>query len=734
MKWIRRYNALAIATVATAVLSFCMADGALALAGFSMIVMIVAFVMRHRKPLPALPKIAVNVLVLAAILNAGFRGLSAQPGSAVISHLGEFLVLVQLIKLFDRRAHRDETQLLTLSVFIAIAAILTSNSFVVGVLLLVYSPLIIGCSMLAQMRQEEADGPIGAPRSAAGGATDAGLRRGDRQFAMVAGVLTVSITVMAVVLFVLTPRGIGDGGLGSWGQVRQTTIGFTDTVKVGQSGLLNESTTPVLDLLVTDQHGRNMGAPGRMFYLRGAVQSTYNQKGRVWEADKTTGESMLITSPGVVHSLSNDERSNTSIVQKITIRNLNRAGGHLFTIWRPTDISFESGPLIEQRRGSHVLRYREAGQPRFSYTVVSDPAHRSEDDTPADFSTPSVPPDIAVIARSVLESRRIDPDEPTEDPADRARLLASTFRDYLRDGFDYTLDLPAPPGGKDPIVWFLRESRRGHCEYFASALATMLQSMGVPARLVTGYVAGEFNTLTNEYLVRESNAHAWVEVYVGDGRWATYDATPVGVVERLHQPTWSLASQLRQWYDLLEFNWSASVVGFDRFKQEGIFGGMIDTSGIAKDAFRRLNELGEWLTSALRLDRERLRVPPIVLSIASLTLICALAAFLLWSMARRRLALGRVRREPVPPELRFIVEAERLLAKAGEVRPDHRTPLTHAGVVARLDDEASARYADLVRLFYKARFGHATLTAVERREAQETVDRLRERVSAVRHR
>lgn len=728
MKWVRRYNSLAIGAVATSVLSFCMADGAFGLAALSVVVMSAAFVFRNRRPPPTLPKTAVNVLVLLAIINAALRGMSAQPGSAVISHLGEFLVFVQLIKLFDRRSHRDETQLLTLSVFIAIAAILTSNSFVVGVLLLVYSPLIIACSMLAQIRQG-ADGPagsVGRPEQRDG---QGNPRRGDRQFASVAAASTVGITVLAIAVFVLTPRGVGSGRMGNWGQIRQATIGFTDTVKLGQSGLLSESSTPVLDLLVTDQSGVNLGAPGRMFYLRGAVQSRYNTGGRIWQADQGAGDEVVMDQPGTPVRLT-DQRvpPGSTLHQKVTIRNLSRAGGHLFSAWRPVSISFDGGLTIEHRAGSNVLKYRDVTQPRFSYTVVSDPSHASFMDAPPDDLPRSVPDSVRLQAAEVLASRGIEPRIDGETSTERARRLAAAFRDYLRDNFDYTTDLPAPPGRRDPIEWFLTESRRGHCEYFASALATMLQSQDVPARLVTGYVAGEFNTLTGEYLVRESNAHAWVEVYLGDGRWAPYDATPVSVVERLHQPTWSLTSQLRQWYDMLEFNWSSSVVGFDGLKQRSLLDGLAESTGIKLDVLAWLNGVGEWLIRTLRLDRERIRIPPMVLSVSSLAVIVGLAIFLAWSVWHRRAGRSRVRRAPLPPDLRFLSDAERALNRAGVGRPDHRTPLEHVRVVSSFDVEASTAFGELVRLFYRARFGETSLSPSDRAAAAQTLARLRARL------
>jgi hypothetical protein len=106
---------------------------------------------------------------------------------------------------------------------------------------------------------------------------------------------------------------------------------------------------------------------------------------------------------------------------------------------------------------------------------------------------------------------------------DRARLRA--IEAHLLDEYSYSLDFERSPYG-DPTSEFLFTSRRGHCEYFASAHALLARSLGIPARVVVGYRAIERNPLTGHGIVRERDAHAWVEAWVG--RWETFDPTPAG--------------------------------------------------------------------------------------------------------------------------------------------------------------------------------------------------------------
>ena len=104
------------------------------------------------------------------------------------------------------------------------------------------------------------------------------------------------------------------------------------------------------------------------------------------------------------------------------------------------------------------------------------------------------------------------------------RVMALTS--YLQHNFRYTLDLPRVPTGVDPVDWFLFDVKTGYCEQFATALALMLRSLDIPARLVTGYATGDYDAVLNQAVVRERDAHAWVEVWFPNHGWVPVDPTP----------------------------------------------------------------------------------------------------------------------------------------------------------------------------------------------------------------
>jgi transglutaminase-like putative cysteine protease len=99
------------------------------------------------------------------------------------------------------------------------------------------------------------------------------------------------------------------------------------------------------------------------------------------------------------------------------------------------------------------------------------------------------------------------------------------IRDYLRNNIEYNDQIQAAPEGMDPVHYTLFVLREGYCNYYASAMSVMLRSIGVPARIASGYAQGEFHEETLSYRVRASNAHTWVEVFFPNYGWIQFEPT-----------------------------------------------------------------------------------------------------------------------------------------------------------------------------------------------------------------
>jgi transglutaminase-like putative cysteine protease len=154
-------------------------------------------------------------------------------------------------------------------------------------------------------------------------------------------------------------------------------------------------------------------------------------------------------------------------------------------------------------------------------------------------------------------------------PAEKARRVES----YLMENFSYTLNF-AGRSADNPIENFLFRYKSGQCEYFASSMVLMLRSQGIPARLVTGFLGGDYNPFEGYYVVRGNNAHAWVEAYLSGEGWRIFDPTPAA--GRPASEAEGRFLLLQQAWDFVLFRWDRYVLTFGLGDQIQIFGGLRD--------------------------------------------------------------------------------------------------------------------------------------------------------------
>jgi len=148
---------------------------------------------------------------------------------------------------------------------------------------------------------------------------------------------------------------------------------------------------------------------------------------------------------------------------------------------------------------------------------------------------------------------------------------------FLKENYDYTLSSGVRIHDADPVAWFLLDGREGHCEFFAGAMVVMLRHLEVPARLVAGYRGGDISPDGDAVVVREANAHAWVEVWLGAERgWVAYDPTPpVGVpgfggVSGIDRARWA--------WQQLELLWDRRLLTFGLGEQIDLVDGILEAA------------------------------------------------------------------------------------------------------------------------------------------------------------
>ncbi|WP_049620851.1 transglutaminase TgpA family protein [Frateuria defendens] len=210
------------------------------------------------------------------------------------------------------------------------------------------------------------------------------------------------------------------------------------------------------------------------------------------------------------------------------------------------------------------------------YTVHSALSYRLQPDLPAPARQRdlALPPGFNPRARALAAQWR---QRYGQDDAAVARAALALFHD---GGFSYTL-APAPLG-RDAVDDFLFGTREGFCEHYASAFTVLMRAAGIPARVVTGYQGGYWNGMSNYLLVRQSDAHAWSEIWLSGRGWVRMDPTAAVRPERVNlganaaagaQAGWAHAGwleELRNRWDVVNRWWNQGVIGFDVLRQRGL--------------------------------------------------------------------------------------------------------------------------------------------------------------------
>ncbi len=512
------------------------------------------------------PRMMINSILLLVIVIAGIEMLRIGVG---VSAFTVFVTLLMIVKMLDLRTPRDDGQIIVLCVAIMVAAVLTSNSMMTGVFMLVAMALILRVVVLYQIHAVLVCAQAPAQPITKKARVDI------RSMSLATGFLCA---IIGSVVFVVLPRNIGTQAFGQWGQ-GESVSGFADTVELGRPGFISMSSTPVLDLTITNRDGLNIGREDmRPVYLRGAVLSEYDA-GR-W--NRSAMRNPLATRTRLIPpntSLRPRGRVDTTEWDQqftISIRSSNNGPSYLFAPWKTVEFRVGSEPMrigLDFERGIFL---KDGIGGKLDYAVRSmNTAFDTIDFEAFDHRSPitqtPIEPEIAQLARDILVDAEIEPD-PALRPIRDDQAALRVIERYLRSQYTYTLDAQPVPPGEDATKWFLFERRTGHCEYYASALALMSRSIGVPARVLTGYIVSDYNAMTGQYVVRESNAHAWIEAEIAPGHWRTFDGTPPAVFHSIHEPDPSLWRSVVKAYESIEFLWVRSIVGYDSTARQNIMG------------------------------------------------------------------------------------------------------------------------------------------------------------------
>jgi transglutaminase-like putative cysteine protease len=513
-------------------------------------------------------------LILRALLVAGVIQISPKVVAAVaLGYMGFYpidnlyiskgfmpatvhlVLFIASIKILTASTNRDYLFVKLIAFMELLAACVLSSSFNFSLFLALFLVLGVATFMSSEIRSASQKFPQTRPS-----------RRGTAwRLSGVAVTVSVGILVMTGLLFFLLPR-TARVALRTIFQHRYHLAGFSNEVNLGEIGEVKKQDTPVM-------HVRMAMQPERPVPLRWRGSALAQFDGRRWFNTPAKGEVLRPDSATGTLELG-PWRRRRSLSYSV---HLNDAApdGALFFAGTPQSIRIDAPLVIRTPTDSYRLiggGYTGLNYQVFSYLEPSGNEPPGTKVIPApDALTPAVRQ--SDLQLPLLDGRIWDlaqkVTEADETPDGKARLLEK----YLRKTYGYTLELPQTESSQ-PLADFLFRRRKGHCEYFASAMAVMLRTIGIPSRVVTGFAGGVFNPISGWYVVRASDAHSWVEAYLPHLGWTTFDPTPPDP----NPPQVSMFSRLGFYIDAAEVFWQDWVLNYNLDRQVQLASRMEQTS------------------------------------------------------------------------------------------------------------------------------------------------------------
>jgi transglutaminase-like putative cysteine protease len=669
----------------------------------------------------------VDLIVFSRALSEG----SPNPllFSALLSAI-HLMLFALMVRLYSARTTRDYL-FLTMTAFalMLVTAILTVDTMYF-VFFLVFLILAVSTFVGLEMRRS-AEGAVAPPLAA--GTPQA--RRLQRALGVTSTTMALGALALGTVIFLIIPR-VTAGYLSGLNLQPSLISGFSDDVELGQIGTIKQSKAVVMRI-------RMEGDPSQVRNVRWRGIALTNFNGKRWYSEAIDSAQEVMASSLGWYPLFGPERKQPEVNEAEWRAWLERVGRGTAQPVRPRELRYSvlleplatntiflahRGVAVRGRFAPEIVRGTRPS--RSSYLLVdwtdslSNPQHSYQrilyearsliPEVPAErlrshqigyssfiqehyLQLPALDPRIPELARQITAN------------APTAYDKAAAIEQYLRTRFGYTLDLSgAPPA--DPLAHFLFERRAGHCEYFAAAMTVMLRSLGIPARYVNGFLPGEYNDVGNDFIVRASDAHSWVEVFFGEYGWIPFDPTPPSDEA---QKDW--LGRLALYYDWVELVWSEWVINYDLGRQ----------ATLAQN-FQRASR--EWSLRAQRYIRGKRRAAVNWLKdvqrgvgewpyarVAGVALLAGVLLALRWRRVRDYLAWQWGVRFGSHAELTARLatlhyqQMLRALARRGIVKPPGQTPQEFAASIPAV--ELAGPVSQLTSLYQSARFGARTTEA-----------------------
>jgi transglutaminase-like putative cysteine protease len=521
---------------------------------------------------------------------------------------------------------------------------------------------------------------------------------------VVAVALLVLIFAMALPLFLIAPRA-GAAALTRTGGSLTNFIGFSESVTLGQIGTLKQDDAVVMRVRVEDPE------PPQGLRWRGVALDEFTGRGwrksadarRAGPANERSGFFQVGTTEAL-HRLT----SQTFFLEPLESPVLFGA---------PRVVAIQGDLPFVRVDSEGGLQSRRHDYERLMYKAISDtdepPVEELRDDMqpyPDSFERYLQLPEnldrrIVYHAQTVLRAAQ------ARNRYDAAKAIET----HLRTNFAYSLEMKA--SGPDPLADFLFNVQTGHCEYFATAMTVLLRTHGVAARVVNGFLPGEYNEAAGAYTVRQSDAHSWVEVYFPTTRsWVTFDPTPsIGRAEPMRT---GFSAQMHKYLEALELIWFQYVVGYDKQEQRSL----------ASSLHNRVFDYGRFASNLLTTVRSYLTAKTLSIVVAVLGVVLLVLTLIFgkrfWRFGWRRGAVVSGAEETYS-SVEFYERLISAMEQRGLSREKHLTPLEFANTLGQ------GPAMMITRAYNRVRFGNQRLSAMEKREIENALAELERRESTI---
>jgi protein-glutamine gamma-glutamyltransferase len=577
------------------------------------------------------------ILVLAA---AGTSGVFITYGTIFGREPGISLVVLMLtLKLLEMRSVRDAMVAIFIGFFVVLTNFLYSQTLFMGL----YMLGVVAAFVAALIAFNGGERNFSPPEM---------LKQ--------AGTLLAQAAPLMLVFFLLFPRVNGP----LWGMPKDSQVakmGLSEEMSPGSIGDLALS-----DAVAFRAEFKTGIPPMRQLYWRGLVLDEFD--GHTWRAAEIRQGALRASAL---------QTAGTPSEYRITLEPHNRRW--LFVLEMPSQI-----PETAKLAPAYQLRSAQPIEARMRYDAVSYLQYRAGVDAAAselaaNLKLPAGNPHTLEMAQELRRN------------AGGAQAVAQQVLAFIREQpFRYTLSPPLLTTD-NPVDEFLFTTRSGFCEHYSSAFVLLMRAAGIPARVVTGYQGGEINPVGNYLIVRQSDAHAWAEIWLQGGGWTRVDPTAAVAPERIEKGSQSAAP---------EMGFIGGLIGSEQL-------GLLRHLHLNWDALN--NQWNQWVlgynVERQKLVLSRLGMPDVswqnmtmALFWSSAILVTAIALLMLYTRGKRHkdsaLVAYRV----------FCAK----LAKRGINREPSEGPLDFASRATVALPELSDKIAVIVSLYANTRYGVPT--------------------------